>query len=71
VLVVREFDPGTIRGRLLVAAEHAIGFQSTFFGADELADVLARSGLASRVLESEFTYTVVGVKPTSDSALPV
>jgi demethylmenaquinone methyltransferase/2-methoxy-6-polyprenyl-1,4-benzoquinol methylase len=71
VLVVREFDPGTIRGRLLVAAEHAIGFQSTFFGADELADVLARSGLPSRVLESGFTYTVVGVKPTSDPALPV
>ena len=67
VLVVREFDPGTVRGRLLVAAEHAVGFESTFFGADELADALARSGLASRVLETGFAYTVVGVKQNSRS----
>ncbi|WP_349292255.1 class I SAM-dependent methyltransferase [Halobacterium zhouii] len=66
VLVVREFDPGTLRGRLLVAAEHVVGFEPTFLGADELATLLARSGLDSRVLESGFAYTVVGVKPRSN-----
>ena len=63
VLVVRDFHPGTIRGRLLVAAEHLVGFESTFDTPDELAARVAAVGLDSRVLERGFTYTVVGVEP--------
>ena len=60
VLVVREFDPGTLRGRALVAAEHAIGFQSRFEGPDALADRMARAGLAPVVVGRGFGYTVAG-----------
>lgn len=63
VLVIREFDPNTLRGRLLVAGEHLIGFDSTFFGPDELAGMLDDAGLDVSVPERGFGYTVVGVKP--------
>ncbi|MCL9813177.1 class I SAM-dependent methyltransferase [Natranaeroarchaeum aerophilus] len=63
VLVIREFDPTTIRGRALVAGEHLIGFDSTFFGPDELAGMLDDAGLQVSVPERGFGYTVAGVKP--------
>ncbi|MFB6072817.1 MAG: class I SAM-dependent methyltransferase [Halobacterium sp.] len=63
VLVVRDFDPGTLRGRLLVAAEHVVGFQSRFDTADDLADRVSAAGLDARVLDRGFAYTVAGVKP--------
>jgi demethylmenaquinone methyltransferase/2-methoxy-6-polyprenyl-1,4-benzoquinol methylase len=61
VAVVREFDPTTLRGRLLVAAEHAWGFASTFHPPAELANGLSGAGLAASVLDEGFGYTVVGV----------
>lgn len=61
--VVREFDPTTIRGRGLVAAEHLVGFDSTFFATTDLADLLADAGLDVTVTERGFVYTLVGVKP--------
>ncbi|MFB6169075.1 MAG: class I SAM-dependent methyltransferase [Haloferacaceae archaeon] len=60
VLVVREFDPGTLRGRALVAAEHAVGLSSRFEGPDELTDRMARVGLVPTVVDRGFGYTVVG-----------
>jgi demethylmenaquinone methyltransferase/2-methoxy-6-polyprenyl-1,4-benzoquinol methylase len=60
VLVVREFDPATVRGRALVAAERAVGFDSTFLAPDDLAGLLAEAGLAARVLDRGFSCTVVG-----------
>ncbi len=63
VLVIREFDPNTIRGRALVAGEHLVGFDSTFFGPDELAAMLGDAGLDASVPERGFGYTVVGIKP--------
>ena len=63
VLVVRDFDPETIRGRLLVAGEHLFGMESRFDTADECARRLAEAGLDTRVLERGFTFTVAGVKP--------
>lgn len=63
VLVVQDFDPATIRGRLFVAFEHLIGFQSRFDTPDELAERLAKVGLDARVLERGFAFTVAGVKP--------
>jgi demethylmenaquinone methyltransferase/2-methoxy-6-polyprenyl-1,4-benzoquinol methylase len=62
VLVVREFDPSTYRGRALVAAERLVGFDSTFYTADELAATMERAGLVPFHPESGFTYTVAGVK---------
>lgn len=64
ILVVREFDPGTLRGRLLVAAEHLVGFGSSFLGPDDLATTVAEAGLDPVVLDRGFGYTVVGRRPT-------
>lgn len=60
VLVVREFDPGTLRGRALVAAEHAVGFDSRFEGPDALADRMARAGFEPTVVGRGFGFTVAG-----------
>ncbi|GAA0251833.1 hypothetical protein GCM10009000_080320 [Halobacterium noricense] len=65
VLVVREFNPATIRGKLLVRGEHAIGMNSVFFTPEELARMLADAGLVPRVRNRGFDYTVAGVKRTS------
>lgn len=60
VLVVREFDPGTIRGRLLAGVEHLVGFESTFHSPEALANRLGAAGLAASVIDSGFGYTAVG-----------
>lgn len=62
VLVVREVDPTTVLGRVVVAAERALGFDSSFLPPDELAALLAEVGLAPAVPDRGFGYTVVGVK---------
>jgi demethylmenaquinone methyltransferase/2-methoxy-6-polyprenyl-1,4-benzoquinol methylase len=61
VLVVREFDPTTVRGRALVALEHAVGFESTFHPPDTLASMVADAGLTASVVERGFGYTVTGL----------
>lgn len=63
VLVVRDFDPGTVRGRVLVAAEHLVGFHSRFLRPERLAEHVQAAGLQARVLDAGFGYTVAGVKP--------
>ncbi|CQH56128.1 probable S-adenosylmethionine-dependent methyltransferase [Halobacterium hubeiense] len=63
VLVVRDFDPETLRGRLLVAAEHAVAFRSAFDAPDDLAARMERTGLNARVLDRGFAFTVAGVEP--------
>lgn len=65
VLVIREFDRGTLRGRFLAVGERLIGFDSTFFTADELAERLADAGFEAHVTDRGFDCTVVGVKPGS------
>jgi demethylmenaquinone methyltransferase/2-methoxy-6-polyprenyl-1,4-benzoquinol methylase len=60
VVVVGEFDPTTLRGRALVALEHAVGFDSTFSTPDDLVRFLGREGLTARVVESGFGYVVAG-----------
>jgi demethylmenaquinone methyltransferase/2-methoxy-6-polyprenyl-1,4-benzoquinol methylase len=62
VLVVREFDPGTLRGRVLAASERAVGFDSTFRGPDATADAVAAAGLTATVLDRGFAFTVLGTK---------
>lgn len=61
VLVILDFDPSTVRGRLLVAAEHAVGFESVFTTPSELAEMVSSAGLAADVLRDGFGFTVVGV----------
>lgn len=60
VLVVREFDPTTLRGRALVATEHLVGFGSTFHPPDRLASMVEGAGLIPAVVERGFGYTVTG-----------
>lgn len=65
--VVREFDPTTLRGRGLVAAEHLVDFDSRFLAADALADRVAAGGFQASVPDRGFGYTVAGVKPAEAS----
>ena len=62
VLVIREFDPATVRGQALVAAERLVGFGSTFRGPDEWASLVAEVGLSASVLDRGFAVSVVGKK---------
>ena len=63
VLVIRDFDPTTLRGRLLVVGEDLLGMGSTFLPVDRVADRLEAVGLETSIAERGFTYTVVGRKP--------
>ena len=64
VLVVREFNRATLRGRLLEAAEHAIRLESTFLTAEGLRDRVSAAGFrGASVLEGGFACTVAGRKP--------
>lgn len=61
VAIIREFDPTTLPGRALVAAEHAGGFDSAFHTPADLADLLSAAGFEASVVHGGFGYTVVGV----------
>lgn len=62
VLVIREFDRSTTRGRLLELGERLVGFDSRFYTADELQDRITAAGLDARPVDYGFGMTVVGVK---------
>jgi demethylmenaquinone methyltransferase/2-methoxy-6-polyprenyl-1,4-benzoquinol methylase len=64
VAVIREFDPTTVRGRLLVAAEHALGFDSRFHTPEALSGRLRAAGFEPAVPDRGFGYTAVGVAET-------
>lgn len=64
VLAVADFDPGTIRGRALVAVERAVGFDSTFHPPTALSAELRRARFSTLVPEPGFAYVVAGVKPS-------
>lgn len=63
VLVVVEFDPTTLRGRLLAAGERLVGFDSTFHPSASLREAMADTGFEPTILERGFAYTVVGTTP--------
>jgi demethylmenaquinone methyltransferase/2-methoxy-6-polyprenyl-1,4-benzoquinol methylase len=60
VIVVRDFDPQTVRGRALSLAERVVGFDSEFFSLAHLVDSLSAIGFETTVLERGFPYTVAG-----------
>lgn len=63
VLIVVEFDPTTLRGRLLDTGERLLGFDSTFQPPDSLRDAMTQMGFDASITERGFTYTAVGTKP--------
>lgn len=63
VLVVREFDPETVRGGVVAAAEGLLGMDSTFREPSELVTAIGDVGLDASVLFDGWVYTVTGVKP--------
>jgi demethylmenaquinone methyltransferase/2-methoxy-6-polyprenyl-1,4-benzoquinol methylase len=64
VVVIRDFDPTTVVGRLIEVAELLFGMGSQFADADEAAAALSGAGLHSRVLGRGTTYTVAGRRPS-------
>lgn len=63
VLVVREFDPGTVRGRGIAVGERLVRMGSTFRRPAAFVDHLERAGLDAAVTEEGWIFTVVGVRP--------
>ncbi len=61
VLVVREFDRSTRRGRGLELAEALVRFDSTFYTAPKLEAKIAAAGLDPRSIEYGFEMTIVGI----------
>lgn len=68
VLVIGEFDPTHPLGRLLVAAEHAIGMGSRFRPPDALVADLTAVGFDAAVIDRGFGYTVSGVRTEAGAA---
>ncbi|MFB6243712.1 MAG: class I SAM-dependent methyltransferase, partial [Halobaculum sp.] len=63
VIVIREFDPATYRGRGLALLERFAGMQSTFFEPETLTAHLREMGLRAYVVHPRFGYTVAAVVP--------
>lgn len=66
ILVVRDFDPSTLRGRAIHLGERVLGWPCTFRTPGALAEELESCGFEARVLHEGFGYTVVGRKPETD-----
>ena len=67
VVVIRDFDPTTLPGRGIAAAEALFGMDSQFVAVGAAARDLTRAGLRSRVLDRGTVYTVVGPVPDEPS----
>jgi demethylmenaquinone methyltransferase/2-methoxy-6-polyprenyl-1,4-benzoquinol methylase len=70
VLVVREFDPTTLRGLALELAEALVGFDSTFRPPEDLARRARLAGLEVAIPERGFGYTLAGVLPEPTTTGP-
>jgi ubiquinone/menaquinone biosynthesis C-methylase UbiE len=63
VVVIFDFDPSTLRGRLLTLAERLVLFDSTFAPPDALYEMLESPGFEAETIDRGFTFTLVGRKP--------
>ncbi|WP_290813609.1 class I SAM-dependent methyltransferase [Halovivax sp.] len=61
VVAVVDFDPGTVRGRLVALGERAVGMDSTLHGPDEVAELLAAAGVDAAVRQRGFVSVVSGI----------
>jgi len=61
VIVVSDFDPTTVPGRVLAVGERLVGFDSRFVAPDELRNRLETAGFETHLLDGGFGYTVAGV----------
>ncbi|PSP79631.1 methyltransferase type 11 [Halobacteriales archaeon QS_1_68_20] len=68
VVVLREFDPSTLRGRAIEVMEHLVRFDSTFFTPAEALERLEAAGLRGSVPDGGWGYTAAGVKPGGPDA---
>jgi len=68
VVVIREFDPTTLRGRGLVFGERLVGFDSAFYSPADLRERVSRAGFDATVPDRGFGYTVVGRKAGAERA---
>lgn len=66
VAVVIDFDPTTVRGRLLVGAEHLVGFASVFYSLDDLMARMEDCGFEPQVVDPGFGYVVGARVPRAD-----
>lgn len=64
-VIVREFDPRTLRGRLLEGLERLMGFDSRFHSPEALAKAVRAAGLTPHVPDRGFGFTVVGIKSSA------
>lgn len=68
VLVIRDFDPQTLRGMAIDFSERLVRFGSTFYSPADLRDLVTAAGFTTEIQDRGFTYTVVGmaddVEPT-------
>lgn len=62
VLVIRDFDPETLRGKAIDISERLLRFGSTFYSPADLEDLLAAAGFVPEIQDRGFTYTVVGIQ---------
>lgn len=66
VVVIRDFDPTTVPGRVIAVSEALFGMDSRFVAADAASRDLTRAGLQSRVIDRGTVYTVVGAVPIEE-----
>lgn len=67
VLVVRDFNPATVRGKGIELAERILRWPCEFRTPEALAADLEEAGFEALVLDGGFEYTVAGTKPESTS----
>lgn len=63
VVLVADFDPETLRGRILGATERLVGLRPTFQTPESLRDSLDSRGFDTSIPEPGFGYLVAGTKP--------
>lgn len=61
VLIIRDFDPGTLRGWAIEFSEGLVRFGSTFNSPGDLQDLMTEAGFATEIQDRGFTYTLVGI----------
>jgi demethylmenaquinone methyltransferase/2-methoxy-6-polyprenyl-1,4-benzoquinol methylase len=67
VLVLVDFDPGTILGRLVAAGEHAIGMESTFYDRARAIATVESAGFEIVAVDGGWaTYCVVARQPSGE-----